>query len=282
MKNVFKIFSFVLCLFLTGCSALRSTYDYADRLILWQLDDYFDLESEQKDALLIAIRRNLEQHRLQELPKYPKLIRSIQEVGNDGLTAEEIQQTFQEFGQLYENIVRQLLPDAALLLSGLSQEQILHFQEVLKEENDEIAEPLEDSLEEQEKDYEERVLENSEEWLGDLSDEQEELLKKKSKEWYNGGEGIRKRLESRKNFQSRLFEFLQTQPDAQKTEVFLGNLLQEQYSDDSDDSDASENSFIQGILEIDQLVTPEQRLYASQQLDEYAGIIEEILEEYKE
>ena len=77
-----------------------------------------------------------------------------------------------------KNVIKQLLPDTASLLSELSEQQILHFQETLQEANDEIAERLEGSLEEQEAKYEETTLKNFERWFGDLSEEQEKFIKK--------------------------------------------------------------------------------------------------------
>ena len=272
MKPV-NIFAFIFLLIFAGCSTFKLMYDYADRLILWYLDDYFDLESRQKDTLLLVIQKNLQQHRHQELPQYAQLIRHVQESGTDGLTPEEAKVILQRFRMLYENVIQQLLPDTASLLSDLSDQQILHFQEVLQEQNEEIAKVFEDSLEEQEQKYEKRILKNFDQWFGDLSDQQEEVVKKMSKRWYDQGNRVRSRLKNRQDFQNRLLTFLKTQPNAKETESFLTELLQNQ------NSRYSQNLLLQRILEIDQLLTEEQRLHALKQLDEYLEVIDAILAE---
>ena len=92
--NTTSIFYQVIIFFiliLSGCLTLKLTYDFADTLILWELDNYFDLESKQEDILLPVIQNNLKRHRNQELPQYAELIRYIQKSGKDGLEPKEIE-----------------------------------------------------------------------------------------------------------------------------------------------------------------------------------------------
>jgi len=69
-KWAHSILFLILVSLLTSCSALSLTYNYADWLMYWRIDQYFDVSSYQKPVLQTHLTQLHSWHREQEIPRY--------------------------------------------------------------------------------------------------------------------------------------------------------------------------------------------------------------------
>ena len=121
------LFCAVLGALLTGCSALTLTYTYAQRLLLWKVDRYFQLSDEQ-DKLVKARLADLHTwHRQTELPRYAEFLRQVQDRWRDGVSAEEIEWAFDTFAKLRAELAGRVASAGAVFLPTVDAKQIKHL-----------------------------------------------------------------------------------------------------------------------------------------------------------
>src|SRR6266581_7818954 len=82
---------------LSSCSALPLTYNHAEGLLLWKIDRYFKLSSEQERLVKAWLADFHSWHRQTELPRYVEFLRQVQDRWSDGVSPEEIDWTFDTF-----------------------------------------------------------------------------------------------------------------------------------------------------------------------------------------
>lgn len=163
----------LVVLLAAGCSRVRMGYDWADFLIGYQLDDLFDLSSEQEEATEALIDAELAWHRAEELPKYAAFLGQITKAVETGLTEAELDRLFGHYQTLRASLFSRLVPLTAAWLAQLEPHQVAHFKAQLAERNEEIAEELEEPREKRQEERIEKGIERMEDWLGYLSAKQE-------------------------------------------------------------------------------------------------------------
>lgn len=168
-----------ISLLASGC-LVRVAYENADRLMLWEIDRYFDLTSAQSDATLDRLRAHLHWHRAQELDTTIALLRRVQQRAADNVTADEVQETFTEFDTLRRTLVERLAPDSVALFAQLNDAQITHLEEALSEANREWEERAALPPERRGKERTKRLLQVVEDWVGPLEESQEQALTRAS------------------------------------------------------------------------------------------------------
>lgn len=89
----------LLLLTLAGCS-LTTSYRYANRIILWQLDHYFDLKSDQRRDLNQRLTPLLTRHRHEALPEYESFLREIRQRIERGLTGSDVDWAYATYDRL--------------------------------------------------------------------------------------------------------------------------------------------------------------------------------------
>ncbi|MCC6534976.1 MAG: hypothetical protein IT531_20705 [Burkholderiales bacterium] len=114
----------VLGLALGGCSAVKIAYNQADHVLAWMADDYFDLGTEQKEALRIRLSRFHAWHRATQLDDYAALLDSAEQRLRSGPGAEDADWVIEAVRARYRAIVQHAYLDAARLLSTLSDDQV--------------------------------------------------------------------------------------------------------------------------------------------------------------
>ncbi len=160
---------------LCACS-LKLMYQYADWMLIWRIDDYFDLNSRQRNFLEEKIQNQLLWHRRHELPLYSTLLRQLQQKSRDGLTASEIDWIYENIYRLRKNIVRQIATDSAFFLSQLQEGQIRNLESELAELNKSFQARLEQSPEERLQHRANEIFEFMEDWFGPLSADQKRQI----------------------------------------------------------------------------------------------------------
>ena len=125
----------MLLFFLAGCSTTKLVYDYGDKVVAWQLDDYFELNDEQEEWVVERMKIHIEWHRMEELPRYKIFLTDIQNSSKDGLTMREIDKGYSRYEAKQRRTFERLIPDAALFMTKLSQEQINNLERKMTDEN---------------------------------------------------------------------------------------------------------------------------------------------------
>ena len=90
----------------------------------WQLDNYFDLTTQQEEWIEESMRLHLDWHRKEELPRYRNFLIEVQNRGGDGLTMIELDEGYARLDQKRIRTLETLLTDTASFLAGISPEQI--------------------------------------------------------------------------------------------------------------------------------------------------------------
>ena len=64
---------------LAGCSSVKIAYNNLDLYLLWKADDYFALESEQREQLKVTLDSTTAWHRSEELSRYTAVLMEARE-----------------------------------------------------------------------------------------------------------------------------------------------------------------------------------------------------------
>jgi hypothetical protein len=165
-------------LLLAGCSALQFTYNQADALLAWRVDDYFDFDARQKHEFKQRLERLLTWHRREQLPEYSRFVHTAVERAQGGLRRDDILWFIDGLNQRYRLIVERGTPDAADVLATLSPEQlratVKEFAKVNKRFIDDHD--LEGSMEQQKRARLKRLLGQISDWTGSLTRAQEQQV----------------------------------------------------------------------------------------------------------
>lgn len=205
----------LLCatLLLGACSRLDLGYRNLDWLIAWSIDDYLDLDRQQKAWLKPRLREHLDWHCSTQLPAYSAWVaRSEALVAQPRLHAQQFQITFGELRQAVDSIVTEITPSSIELLRGLSTQQVAGFDQALAEENARLRRDyLQPPLEQQISQRSERMVEHLEHWFGRLSPTQQARVERWARQL---GKQNRLWLENRAHWQAEFRALLDARHDA--------------------------------------------------------------------
>ena len=276
LKKIFLLF-FVLFFLIAACNRVKLFYDYGDEVASWQIDSYFDLTTQQEEWIEERIRMHLDWHRNEELPLYRSFLIEVQNRARDGLTMIELDEGYARLDLKRVRTLERLLPDTASFLEGVSPEQIDTLEKKMIEENQD----MEEDLESQEKLYrkrQERFWEQMEDWFGDFSEDQQDKINILHKEWFSGSfDPLAARLERRRKSQLQFLAELRSSQDKAELE----NWLRRSVINWAGETDSAKQARIlrnkKRILQVDSLLTPDQRIHAVRELDEWIEIIDRII-----
>lgn len=168
----------ILSLALTACNRVDLAYRNLDVIIPWTLNDYLDMNSEQKDWLDQRLQQHLSWHCSTQLPGYLDwLDRLKQMVANNQVDDAALQARTAEARQAIAVSARQITPSAVQLLQGMSDQQVSEmnqaFAKDLRERQDKYLKP---PLAQQVKQRAERMDKRLRDWLGALNQTQEQRV----------------------------------------------------------------------------------------------------------
>lgn len=266
----------LILLLLSGCSSTRLMYGQLDWLIPWYLKDYVSFTDDQNTLLEQRLRTQLRWHRNTQLPFYAKWLRQIRLDAQDGLSRDELKHHSERFEDFWEKLLRQIIPDASVLLSMISDEQIAELFAKIEEKNQEY---IEDYINlphaELRKKRAERVREHLERWLDKLTPEQIAAVT----EWSQRFEpNSAETLSYRRQWQAKLRGLLAKRHD----EDSFGVALREHLLDPKKSQSVflqqrrarNREKFIDLLLTIDALMPVQQRKYLTTRLDDLANDFE--------
>ena len=276
LKNIYLLY-FILLFLIAGCNTGKLFYDYGDEVASWQLDNYFGLTTQQEEWIEERMKLHLDWHRKEELPRYRDFLIEVQSRARDGLTMIELDEGYARLDQKRIRTLERLLPDTASFLAGVSLEQINTLEKKMIEENQDMKEDLE-SPEKLSRERKEKFWEQMEDWFGDFSKDQQDKINRLRTEWFPGSDDpMAVRLERRRTSQLHFLAQLRSSQDKAELE----NWLRRSVINWAGETDSAKQARIlrnkKRILQVDKLLTPEQRIHAVRELDEWIEILDRII-----
>jgi hypothetical protein len=165
-----------LLVFLAGCS-LTLTYRYADSIILWQLDHYFDLTSAQRHDLGLRLTPLLARHRQEAIPQYEAALVQIRPRFEQGLTSPDIDWVYATYDRLRADLFDRLVGDGGVFLASVDSSQVRTFEEALQKDNDKAARLVQTPAPERLTKRAQATIDELEDWLGALSKDQQAQIR---------------------------------------------------------------------------------------------------------
>ena len=248
---------------LAGCSLTTAAYRHADWLILWQLDHYFNLTTEQHRDLAQRLKPLLARHRQEALPQYEAFLVQVRQRVERGLTNEDLEWVYAAYDELRADLFDRFVADGGVFLASVEQRQVKNLEEALQKDNEKIARlvqaPKQERLERRAQD----TIDWLEDWLGSLSKDQQAQIREWSRSLPDQQQA---RVTYQQHRQQELLALLHQPrtPDRAARElrvllVYPDRSAPQSYQDAVQQMRAAVKTM---ALAIDQQVTPDQRHHA--------------------
>ncbi|MBN8279585.1 MAG: hypothetical protein J0M16_03150 [Gammaproteobacteria bacterium] len=223
----------ILATFLLGGCVIRVAYEQLDWLALWYLEDYFDLQPEQERVAREIVARTLAWHREEHLPRYAGLTRKVIDAVGTPVQPPFVAQRYAEAVLLWDELLARVLPDAAILLRSLTDEQVDELFANLAKENRDLAEDFSGSTAAERRSKQDKViLKAFRRFTGRLNGAQETMVRARTARFHDLSDDWLRRRETWQQEFRRLLDARATDP---AFEVRLGQLLLTPERFDSDD-----------------------------------------------
>ncbi len=163
---------------LGGCSLLRFGYGQFDIYAAWTVDDYFDLEPQQKQEFRARFDRLHEWHRYEQLPDYAAFLMAVKARVQKGLAREDVLWITDNVRARYRALLQRGADDAAALLMTVTPAQLDALQRQWDKDNRRFIREfsLEESAEVRRRAAAQRALARVRDWTGGLTEVQEERI----------------------------------------------------------------------------------------------------------
>jgi hypothetical protein len=165
---------------LAGCS-LTAAYRYADWIILWQLDHYFDLTSDQRQDLAQRLTPLLARHRHEALPQYEAFLLQIRQRVERGLTGPDVDWVYATYDRLRADLFDRFVADGGAFLASVDTHQVRTFESALQQDNAKAARLVQAPAPERLNKRAQATLDWLEDWLGPLSTDQQDRIREWSR-----------------------------------------------------------------------------------------------------
>jgi hypothetical protein len=161
-----------LLVLLAGCSLILA-YRYADWIILWQADHYFDLTSEQRHDLTLRLTPLLARHRHEAIPQYEAFLVQIRQRLERGLTSQDIDWVYATYDRLRADLFSRVVADGGVFLAYVDPRQVRTLEEAFQKDDDKAARLVQAPAPERLKKRVHATIDWLEDWLGALSKDQQ-------------------------------------------------------------------------------------------------------------
>lgn len=165
-----------LLVLLAGCS-LTLAYRYADWIILWELDHYFDLTSEQRHDLALRLTPLLARHRHEAIPQYETFLVQIRQRLERGLASRDLDWAYATYDRLRADLFDRLVADGGVFLASVDPRQVRTLEEALRKDNDKAARLMQAPAPERLNKRAHATIDWLEDWLGSLSKDQQAQIR---------------------------------------------------------------------------------------------------------
>jgi hypothetical protein len=264
----------VLAALLVSCTFTKFAYNQADTLAAWQADDYFDLDSQQKQDFQKRFDRLFVWHRHEQLPEYSQFMKVARARMQDGTSREDVLWFIDGLRTRTRALARQAAPDAAAFLATLTPAQIENLQRKFEKDNRKYVKErkIGGTAEERYEAEAKRTIKQVEDWLAPLSSDQEQRVKALVREL---PQIEQPRLAERLRRQKELLEVLSHRSEdpqrftARVTE-WMVNWERNRSPEHQKQLDAYWQKRADLLAAVDRILTPEQRNASLQRIQGYA------------
>lgn len=163
---------------LTGCSAVRVVYNQADTVLAWMAHDYFDLDPAQKHEFNKRIDTLLAWHRQEQLPDYARFLGEMKQRAQRNITRDDALWLIEGTKSRFRVIAEKGTPDAVDLLATLTSDNIHALEKEFAKVNQKFTREykLGGTQEDRRRARLDRTLKRIRDWTGPLSHAQEERI----------------------------------------------------------------------------------------------------------
>ena len=259
---------------LPGCSLLRFGYGHFDTFALWTVDDYFDLNPEQKHDFQKRFDRLHEWHRHEQLPDYAAFFTSARARVQKGLARDDVAWISEGLRERYRTLIRRGADDAAALLRTVTPAQLDALRRQFEKDNRRFVREyhLEEGADQQRQAAAKRVLARIRDWTGSLSDHQEQKIAALAAELPMNH---RLRLEDRMRRQRGFLHLMTQRGDAARFTAMLRHWLLNWEEGRAPEYERVWARWMEKqadfYVAVDRMLTPHQREHLAHRLQNYAS-----------
>ncbi|MFK0088793.1 DUF6279 family lipoprotein [Pseudomonas sp. NPDC090755] len=195
------LFLVMAALLVLACNRIDLAYRNLDVLVPWSLNDYLNMNRQQKTWFDQRLKQHLAWHCRTQLPGYLNWIDEVRQmVANNQVTDQQLQLRTQEAKQAIARVAGQITPSAAQLLRAMDDEQVREMRQAFSEDISErqaryVKTPLARQIEARAERMEKRLSP----WFGELSPQQRVRIMAWSQSL---GEQNRQSIANRANWQA--------------------------------------------------------------------------------
>ncbi len=207
------LFLLVPALLAVACSRIDLAYRNLDVLVPWTLNDYLNMNRQQKTWLNQRLKQHLAWHCRTQLPGYLTWIDEVRQMVASGqVTEQQLQVRTQQAKQAIAKVADQITPSAAQLLRAMDDEQVREMRQAFTEDiRERQAKFVKTPLARQIQARAERMEKRLTPWLGELSPQQQVRIMT----WSQGlGEQNRQSIANRANWQAQFSEAMEQRQSA--------------------------------------------------------------------
>jgi len=207
------LFLLVPALLAVACSRIDLAYRNLDVLVPWTLNDYLNMNRQQKTWLNQRLKQHLAWHCRTQLPGYLTWIDEVRQMVASGqVTEQQLQVRTQQAKQAIAKVADQITPSAAQLLRAMDDEQVREMRQAFTEDiRERQAKFVKTPLARQIQARAERMEKRLTPWLGELSPQQQVRIMT----WSQGlGEQNRQSIANRANWQAHFSEAMEQRQSA--------------------------------------------------------------------
>jgi hypothetical protein len=266
-----KICGLCLILVLAGCNKIRLGYEYADWLVIYSVEDNFDLDKAQRGHLKEDVAAYFHWHRGALLPRYADLLLRVADSLKAGLRADGVDSVYRQYQILYGKTMEPVVDPALSLLTSLDSAQVEVWIDRQQKKNQKLRKDFSGARDENLERRYRKTLDEIEDWTGRLSGEQ----KKQIHEWsralpWNGDLW----LENRERLQVRLAGLLRKKAPKEELRKFLEDYFVHPDRIRTREYDAKYREYEAAakamILRIHAILTPEQQKHFVSEVERLA------------
>jgi hypothetical protein len=163
---------------LAGCSMVRIGYSQLDTFAAWTADEFFELDSSQRQEFRRRFARLHEWHRYEQLPDYAAFLAEIKARIDRDFTRDDALWVVEGLKARYRTAMTYAAADAAAMLMTITPEQLETLRQQWETTNRRFVREfrLDASVEEQRRAAGRRTLSRIRDWVGHLDDAQEKQI----------------------------------------------------------------------------------------------------------
>ena len=265
----------VLAAILVSCTFTKFAYNQADTVMAWMVDDYFDLDAQQKADFQKRFDRFYAWHRYEQLPDYAQFMKTARTRMQDGVSREDVIWFVDGLRSRTRAAARQAAPEAAPLLATLTPVQIENLQRKWDKENRKYVKErkVNGTVEERYEAEGKRIAKQLKEWLAPLTNEQEQRVMALAREL---PQLEQQRYAERLRRQKEFLEVLAHRGDDPqrfhaRVADWMVNWEKGRSAEYQKQLDASWQKRTDLFMAVDRMLTPEQRTASLQRIETYAS-----------